>query len=85
MTTNSPGQAPAGAPVFIAQGTADTIVRPQITRQFADHLCQQGAQVVLIALEGGSHSNAGVDSAQAAVSWMAKRFAGERAPSDCRK
>jgi len=84
MATNSPGQAPAGAPVFIAQGTADTIVRPQITRQFADHLCEQGTRVVLIALEGGSHSYAGVGSAQAAVAWMAGRFAGERAPSDCR-
>ena len=27
MLRNSPGQAPAGAPVFIAQGTADTTVR----------------------------------------------------------
>lgn len=85
MERNSPGQSPAGAPVFIAQGTDDDIVRPEITRQFADHLCAQGTRVVLIALEGGSHSFAGEDSAEAAVSWMADRFARKRAPSDCRK
>jgi alpha-beta hydrolase superfamily lysophospholipase len=43
MLRNTPGQAPAGAPVLIAQGTADTTVRPQITKQFGEHLCKQGA------------------------------------------
>ena len=45
MENNSPGQKPAGAPVFIAQGTADELVRPQITLQFADRLCKAGAVV----------------------------------------
>ena len=40
MLRNTPGQAPAGAPVFIAQGTADTTVRPEITKQFGEHLCK---------------------------------------------
>jgi len=44
MLQNTPGQAPAGAPVFIAQGTADTTVRPEITKQFGDHLCSQHAR-----------------------------------------
>ena len=43
MKKNSPGQRPAGAPVFLAQGTADTIVRPYITKQFGKALCKQGA------------------------------------------
>ncbi len=33
MVRNSPGQAPAGAPVFIAQGSADTTVDPQVTKR----------------------------------------------------
>ena len=45
MLRNTPGQAQAGAPVFIAQGTADTTVRPDITVKFADALCKQGARV----------------------------------------
>jgi acetyl esterase/lipase len=85
MTRNSPGEAPAGAPVFIAQGTADEIVRPHITKRFADHLCLAGTQVHMVLLEGVSHSFAGMDSARTAVRWMADRFDGRAPPSDCRR
>ena len=84
MRRNSPGNSPAGAPVFIAQGTADTIVRPPITRRFANHLCRQGTRVHMIWLEGVSHDYAGYDSAVSAVRWMSDRFAGRPAPSNCR-
>lgn len=84
MVRNSPGATPPGGPVFLAQGTADDIVRPRITRQFADHLCKGGARVVMVALEGASHSFAGQDSARSAVAWMGDRFAGAKAPTDCK-
>lgn len=84
MVRNSPGVTPPGGPVFLAQGTADDIVRPRITKQFADHLCKGGARVVLVALEGASHSFAGEDSARSAVAWMGDRFAGAKAPTDCK-
>ncbi len=83
MARNSPGAAPAGAPVFIAQGTADDIVRPRITKRFADHLCLKGTKVHMVMIEGASHSFAGMDSAQSAVRWMADRFEGRPPPSDC--
>jgi hypothetical protein len=70
MLKNTPGQAPAGAPVFLAQGTADTTVRPEITKQFGDHLCAQGARVEFVELPGG---------------WMGDRFRGAPAPSSCRR
>ncbi len=84
MARNSPGAAPAGAPVFIAQGTDDDIVRPHITKRFADHLCLKGTKVHMVMIEGASHSLAGMDSARAAVRWMTDRFAGRPPPSDCR-
>jgi acetyl esterase/lipase len=83
MQTNSPGQKPAGAPVFIAQGTADELVRPKITLQFADRLCKAGTPVEMKMLEGVSHSFAGYDSADEAVAWMADRFRGHPAPNGC--
>lgn len=83
MQRNSPGNLAAGVPAFIAQGTADDIVRPAITRRYANNLCRSGTRVELIALEGVSHSFAGEESAYAAVKWMAARFAGEPAPSGC--
>jgi hypothetical protein len=70
MLRNTPGQAPAGAPVFIAQGTADTTVRPEITKQFGDHLCSQGARVDFVELPGVTHTFAAKDSTPAALAWM---------------
>ena len=85
MTRNSPGQSPAGAPVFIAQGSADAVVRLAITERFADHLCLNGAKVRMVVLNGVTHSRAGEVSAHRAVAWIANRFAGRDAPSNCRR
>lgn len=85
MLDNSPGHKPAGAPVFIAQGTADETVRPQITRMFADHLCRQGTPVVMRYLVDVSHSYAGYDGANDAIAWMADRFRGLPPPSGCQR
>jgi len=62
MLRNTPGQAPAGAPVFIAQGTADTTVRPEITKQFGEALCKQGTPVNFIELKGVNHTFAAKNS-----------------------
>ena len=83
MQRNTPGQAPAGAPVFLAQGTADTTVRPEITKQFAEALCKQGTRVRFVLLHGVSHTFAAKDSAGQALAWMRDRFRGAPAPSDC--
>ena len=83
MARNSPGQAPAGAPVFIAQGTADTTVRPEITKRFGEALCAQGVRVSFVPLPGVTHTFAARDSANAALSWMTERFRGAPAPSSC--
>ncbi len=48
MLRNTPGQAPAGAPVLLAQGTADTTVPFDVTRRFGEALCKQGIRVTLI-------------------------------------
>ncbi len=83
MLRNSPGQAPAGAPVFIAQGTADTTVRPDITKRFGEALCKQGVRVSFVELPGVTHTFAARDSASAALAWMTDRFRGVPAHSDC--
>jgi pimeloyl-ACP methyl ester carboxylesterase len=85
MLRNTPGQAPAGAPVFLAQGTADTTVRPEITKQFGEHLCKQGTRVSFVELPGVTHTFAAKDSVHAALAWMGDRFRGEPAPSNCER
>ena len=84
MLKNTPGQLPAGAPVFIAQGTADTTVHPEITKRFAEALCKQGTRVHFILLKGVSHTFAAKNSVGQALAWMGDRFRGAGAPTDCR-
>ena len=83
MQRNSPGQEPAGAPVFLAQGTADTTVRPEITKQFGEALCKQGTRVSFILMKGVTHTFAAKNSVSYALAWMGDRFRGAPAPSDC--
>jgi acetyl esterase/lipase len=85
MLRNSPGQARAGAPVFIAQGTADTTVNPQVTKRFAKALCAKGERVAFVELPGVSHIFAARDAAPTAIKWINDRFKGLPAPSSCQR
>jgi alpha-beta hydrolase superfamily lysophospholipase len=85
MLRNTPGQAPAGAPVFIAQGTADTTVLPAITKQFGAALCKQGTSVSFMLMKGVTHTFAAKNSVGHALAWMGDRFRGAPAPSDCER
>jgi acetyl esterase/lipase len=83
IEANTPGALPTGMPVFIAQGTADTTVRPEITKDYVRRLCEGGARVHLKMMAGVSHVTAALDAAYHAVAWMADRFAGAPAPNSC--
>jgi acetyl esterase/lipase len=80
---NTPGRTPAGIPVFLAQGTADTVVIPAVTQAYMSSLCRAGRRVKLVTLPGVIHAFAAYRSAAAAVQWMTARFAGSPAPNDC--
>lgn len=71
-------------PVFIAQGSADPLVAPDVTLNFAQSLCRsRSSPVRYLVIEGGDHISAGKRSADATVRWIADRFAGQQAPDDC--
>jgi pimeloyl-ACP methyl ester carboxylesterase len=77
---------PAGfsVPVLIAQGSADPIVAPGVTLNFAQSLCRSRSfPVRYLAIEGGDHFSIGKRSADVTVRWIADRFAGQSAPDDC--
>ena len=80
---NTPGPLPSGIPLFLAQGTADNLVRPDVTKAYFERQCKAGSKVRMIWLPNEGHGFAGRDSADNAVEWMAGRFAGEPAPDDC--
>ena len=83
LMQNTPGALPPDIPVFLAQGDADKLVRPAVTADYMRRLCRDGSSVRMVVLPGVGHGTLGRNSASAAVAWMADRFAGNRAPSDC--
>ena len=82
---NTPGPLPATMPLFLAQGTTDTIVAPDVTRAYMQQQCKAGGKVTMMWVPGVGHGLVAADSANAAVTWMMDRFAGQPAPSDCGK
>jgi len=80
---NTPGTLPPGIPLFLAQGTTDTIVRPDVTRAYMQRQCKAGGKVSIMWVPNVGHGFVARDSADAAVAWMMDRFNGRPAPSDC--
>lgn len=71
-------------PVFIAQGSADPIVAPSVTLNFAQSLCRSlSAPVRYLEVKDGDHFSIGKRSAEETIGWIADRFAGKAPPNDC--
>ena len=85
MEENSTRVRGVDTPVFIAQGTADTVVDPTVTRQFAHELCEAGLKVELDMVQGGTHVPMGHDAAPRVAEWAKARFADEPPPSNCKE
>ena len=83
--TNSASAAAIDTPLLIAQNAADVIVNPAVTRRFARQACALNKRVRWIDIAGKGHETSAKDSAAATLAWIADRFAGKRAPSDCGK
>jgi acetyl esterase/lipase len=83
LEENSPGVLPSDIPVFLAQGSADSLVRPSVTEAYRARLCRNGNRVEFVLAPGVGHAFIARDVASAAVAWMAGRFAGESPPTNC--
>jgi alpha-beta hydrolase superfamily lysophospholipase len=83
MAQNSVTPAGLTMPLFIAQGSADAVVAPAVTRAFVDRLCARRATVRFLPIDKGDHVSVGKRSAADVVDWIGDRFAGRPAPVDC--
>ena len=81
--TNSPTTDHFGVPMLIAQNPNDDLVAPAVTRAHAKALCRSGARLRYLAISGSGHATSAKDSASETLAWIADRFAGRRAPTDC--
>ena len=83
LKRNTPGVLPREIPVFVAQGLADGIVRPEVTISYVRRLCSHGSSVDFVALPKVGHGFIARDTAKDAAQWIGNRFAGPAAPNSC--
>jgi pimeloyl-ACP methyl ester carboxylesterase len=80
---NSAGNRPAGAPLLIAQGTADTTIPKILTDAFAKKACAAGDTVDYRTYDGATHGSVIVAAQDDILAWLADRAAGKPAPTTC--
>ena len=80
---NSPTTRQFGVPMLIAQNPKDDLVEPSVTLAHARALCRSGAQLRYRAISGSGHATSAKDTTKETLAWIAERFVGRRAPSDC--
>jgi pimeloyl-ACP methyl ester carboxylesterase len=83
LTENSPGSLPPEIPVFLAQGTDDVIIHPDVTKAYAAKLCSAGSKLHVLSMPNIGHGRAAQASTQAMLEWTGGRFAGAPVPDDC--
>ncbi len=83
LEKNTAGVLQPNIPVFLAQGTNDQIVHPDVTRDYMNKLCAAGSKVKMITLPNTGHARAAEASAIAAVERMTDQFGAKIAPNDC--
>ena len=80
---NSAGNRPAGAPVLIVQGSADTTIPKALTDAFNAKACAAGDTVDYRVYDGATHGTVIVAAQDDVVGWLKDRVAGKPAPTTC--
>jgi dienelactone hydrolase len=80
---NSAGNRPAGAPVLIVQGAADTTIPKVLSDAFAAKACAAGDTVDYRTYDGATHGSVIVAAQDDVVAWLKDRVAGKPAPTTC--
>lgn len=83
LAEQTPPPLPPGMPVFIAQGTADTVVLPWPNALLLERWCASGSAVSMLWMGEVSHQAAAINAGPSAVSWIADRFDDRPAPQTC--
>jgi acetyl esterase/lipase len=85
LDDNTPQASASGPPLYLAQGTADPLVRPQTTVSYFRRLCRAGRSTRLVLMPGVGHVTAGEAAAPGALEWAQALRAGREAPPGCRE
>jgi alpha-beta hydrolase superfamily lysophospholipase len=80
---NTAGLQTTVAPVLTMQGTADTVVNPNGTTQYIQRACTYAQPVEYTMYPGINHQVIPFAAKGEYLPWIAARFAGQPAPSNC--
>ncbi len=80
---NSAGNRPAGAPLLVVQGSADTTISQALTDMWTTKACAIGDTVDYTTSPGATHTSVVAAARDDVLSWLADRAAGAPAPSTC--
>ncbi|MFJ1864037.1 lipase family protein [Streptomyces sp. NPDC088097] len=80
---NTPGYVTTVAPVLVMQGTADTVINPYSTTEYVKRACTFDQPVQYTRYQGATHQTIPFVAQDEYLAWIAERFAGRPAPSNC--
>lgn len=83
LRESSPTTVADGIPLLVAQGLADTLVRPTVTEAFVTARCTDGASIELHRYAGVGHFEVRTTAAPMMVDWLLARVAGEPVTAGC--
>jgi alpha-beta hydrolase superfamily lysophospholipase len=83
LDDNTQGSSSTVAPVLVMQGTADTVVNPNAATAYVKQACKFRQPVQYSQYAGATHQTIPSVAQNQYLGWIADRFAGKRAPSNC--
>ncbi|CAN5706928.1 lipase family protein [soil metagenome] len=83
IAANTPDAGPWKQPVFIGQGGSDGVILPTFTNAFVEGLCMSGTMVEYRMYPDATHFSVPKASQEDMLAWVAGRFAGNPATSNC--
>lgn len=83
LEDNSPTTVSATVPLLVAQGLADTLVRPAVTESFVRQQCRDGASIELATYPGAGHFEVRTVAAPAVRDWIVARLHGDPVTAGC--
>lgn len=83
LEANSPGRVRTPVPVLILHGIEDPIVPTSQSIGVFERQCELGVTVQLSEYQGSNHTMVMLDADDEMTRWIADRFAGRTAPTNC--
>ena len=83
LDRNSVGKRPIVYPVYLAQGSADAVVDPDLTLEFARELCREGGDLTFDLVAGAGHNETVHRSQANVIAWMNGLLDGTKPPAGC--